>query len=94
MNRLNTFALAAALAGAAVLPAAAQQEHGTTPPPPGPLRPFRVATPEEFTLPNGLRVVVVNQPALPIVNARVIVKAGSVYEPAEKNGVAALTASR
>jgi zinc protease len=93
MNRLNTLALAAALVGAAALPAAAQQQHGTTPPPPGPLRPFRVPTPEEFTLGNGLRVVVVNQPALPIVNARVIVKAGSVYEPAEKNGVAALTAA-
>ncbi|HEU4560142.1 MAG TPA: pitrilysin family protein [Longimicrobium sp.] len=90
MNRLNTFALAAALAGAAVLPAAAQQ---TTAPAPGPLRPFRVPTPEEFTLANGLRVVVVNQPALPIVNARVILKAGAVYEPAEKNGVANLTAS-
>ncbi len=59
----------------------------------GPLRPFRVATPQEFTLANGLRVVVVNQPALPIVNARVILKAGSIYEPAEKNGVANLTAS-
>jgi len=93
MNRLNTIALAAALAGAAALPAAAQQEHGTTPPPAGPLRPFRVPRPEEFTLANGLRVVVVNQPALPIVNARIIVKAGSVYEPAEKNGVAQLTAS-
>jgi zinc protease len=93
MNRLNTLALAAALAGAAALPAAAQQEHGTTPPPAGPLRPFRVPRPEEFTLANGLRVVVVNQPALPIVNARIVVKAGAVYEPADKNGVAQLTAS-
>lgn len=93
MNRLNTIALAAALAGAAALPAAAQQAHGTTPPPPGPLRPFRVPAPESFTLPNGLRVVVVNQPSLPIVNARIMLRAGSVYEPAEKNGLAQLTAS-
>ncbi|HET7233632.1 MAG TPA: pitrilysin family protein [Longimicrobium sp.] len=92
MNRLNTLALAAALAGAAAFPAAAQQQHGTTPPPPGALRPFRVPTPQEFTLSNGLRVVVVTQPALPIVNARILVNAGSVYEPAEKNGVAQLTA--
>jgi len=92
MNRLNTLALAAALAGAAALPAAAQPGHGTTPPAPGALRPFRVPTPQEFTLDNGLRVVVVNQPALPIVNARIIVKAGSLYEPAEKNGLAQLTA--
>ncbi|HYH81272.1 MAG TPA: pitrilysin family protein [Longimicrobium sp.] len=93
MNRLRTLALAAALAGAAVLPAGAQQEHGTTPPPAGPLRPFRVPQPQEFTLANGLRVVVVNQPALPIVNARILLKAGSLYEPAAKNGVAQLTAS-
>ena len=93
MNRLNPLALAAVLAGAAALPAAAQREHGTTPPPAGPLRPFRVPRPEEFTLANGLRVVVVTQPALPIVNARIVVKAGAVYEPADKNGVAQLTAS-
>jgi zinc protease len=88
MNRLQTFAFAAAFAAAA--PAAAQ--HGTTPPPPGPLRPFQVPAPQEFTLPNGLRVVLVPQAALPIVNGRLIVKAGSVYEPADKNGLAQLTA--
>jgi len=88
MNRLQTIAFAAAFAAAA--PAAAQ--HGTTPPPPGPLRPFQVPAPQEFTLPNGLRVVLVRQAALPIVNGRVIVKAGSVYEPADRNGLAQLTA--
>jgi zinc protease len=89
MNRLQTLAIAAAFAAAAA-PAAAQ--HGTTPPPPGPLRPYQVPTPQDFTLPNGLRVVVVRQAGLPIVNGRIIVKAGSVYEPAEKNGLAQLTA--
>ncbi len=89
MNRLQTFSLAAAFLAAA--PAAAQ--HGTTPPPPGPLRPFQVPAPQELTLPNGLRVVVVRQAALPIVNGRIIVKSGAVYEPADKNGLAQLTAS-
>lgn len=87
MNRLNPLVLAAVLAAAA--PAAAQ--HGTTPPPPGPLRPFRVPAPQEFTLPNGLRVVVVRQAALPIVNGRIMVRAGSLYEPAGQNGLAQLT---
>ncbi|HSU13114.1 pitrilysin family protein [Longimicrobium sp.] len=90
MNRLQTFAFAAAFAAAAT-PAAAQ--HGTTPPPPGPLRPFQVPAPQEFTLPNGLRVVVVRQAALPIVSGRIILKSGAVYEPAEKNGLAQLTAT-
>lgn len=88
MNRLRTIALAAALAGAAA-PAAAQ--HGTTPPPAGPLRPFRVPQPQEFTLANGVHVVVVPQTALPIVDGRVLVRSGSVYEPAEKAGLAQLT---
>jgi zinc protease len=90
MNRLQAIPPAAARAAAAA-PAAAQ--HGTTPPPPGPLRPFQVPAPQEFTLPNGLRVVVVRQAALPIVNGRIIVKGGALYEPAEKNGVAQLTAT-
>jgi len=88
MNRLRTILTAAALACAAA-PAAAQ--HGTTPPPPGPLRPFRVPQPQEFTLANGVHVVVVPQTALPIVDGRILVRAGSVYEPAAKGGLAQLT---
>ena len=88
MNRLRTIAFAAALAGLAA-PAAAQ--HGTTPPPAAPLRPFRVPQPQEFTLANGVRVVVVPQTALPIVDGRILVRSGSVYEPAAKAGLAQLT---
>ena len=88
MNRLRTIAIAAALSGLAA-PAAAQ--HGTTPPPAAPLRPFRVPQPQEFTLANGVRVVVVPQTALPIVDGRILVRSGSVYEPAAKAGLAQLT---
>jgi len=88
MNRLRLIAIAAALAGTAA-PAAAQ--HGTTPPPAGPLRPYRVPQPQEFTLANGVHVVVVPQTALPIVDGRILVRAGSVYEPGAKAGLAQLT---
>jgi zinc protease len=88
MNRLRTIAITAALAGLAA-PAAAQ--HGTTPPAPAPLRPFRVPQPQEFTLANGVRVVVVPQTALPIVDGRILVRSGSVYEPAARAGLAQLT---
>jgi zinc protease len=88
MNRLRHIARAAALAAAAA-PAAAQ--HGTTPPAPGPLRRYQVPQAQQFTLANGVKVIVVPQTSLPIINGRILVRAGSVYEPAEKAGLAQLT---
>jgi zinc protease len=93
---MSRLVLPAALAGAllAALPAGAQQQPAPTeqPPAPGPLRPFALPQPREFRLSNGLRVVVVERQGLPIVAGRILVNAGSVYEPAGKNGLAALTA--
>lgn len=60
-------------------------------PRPGPLRPFVLPEIREARLANGVRVVVVERHALPIVHAQVIVKSGAVYEPAGKSGLAALT---
>ncbi len=74
-------------------PAVAQQPERETPPPPGPLRPFKVPEIRETRLPNGIRVAVAERRSLPVVHARIIVNAGAVYEPAEKNGLAALTGS-
>jgi zinc protease len=64
-----------------------------TPPAPGPLRPYRMPDVEDFRLGNGLRVVVVRQPTMPLVAARVLIDAGAEYEPAAKNGLAVLTAA-
>jgi zinc protease len=93
---MNRFLLPAACAGvmALALPASAQQQPAPTeqPPAPGPLRPFTVPPVREMRLSNGVRVVVVEKHSLPIVTGRVLVAAGSVYEPAEKNGLASLTA--
>lgn len=63
------------------------------PPAPGPLRPYRLPPLEEFTLANGVRVVVVQQSAMPLVTGRIIVDAGALHEPAAKNGLAVLTGS-
>ena len=84
---LRILPLAAALLAAA--PAAAQEQ----PPAPGPLRPFQVPRVEEFRLSNGLRVAVVRQTSLPIVTGRLLLNAGSVYEPGDKAGLAVLTAN-
>lgn len=75
----------------AVAPLSAQEVERQKPPAPGPLRPFTVPATSETRLPNGIRVVVVERRALPIVHARIIVNAGAVLEPAAKGGLASLT---
>ncbi|MEJ7758264.1 MAG: pitrilysin family protein [Gemmatimonadaceae bacterium] len=74
-------------------PAEAQQPERESPPAPGPLRPFRVPEIREMRLPNGIRVAVAERRSLPIVHARIIVNAGSVYEPSAKSGLASLAGS-
>jgi zinc protease len=49
--------------------------------------------PTKFVTPNGITVVVLEQHFLPIVEIHALIKAGSSQDPAEKAGVANLTAS-
>jgi zinc protease len=53
----------------------------------------RVPVPERWTLDNGLRVVAVPRAGIPQVALRLVIPAGSVAEPREYPGTAALTAS-
>lgn len=63
-------------------------------------RPPRVAEPpaldlpevEDYTLPNGLRVVLVERPALPLVSLELVFPGGASAHPAQKAGLASLTA--
>jgi zinc protease len=64
-----------------------------TPPPPLAPRSFNIARPFETTLPNGLRVVVFEDPRLPLVSVRLVFLAGDAYEPAEETGVTSAMAS-
>ncbi len=60
--------------------------------PPRPLQASDVKIPpyEIQTLPNGLRVVVVSQHEQPAVSLRLLVRAGSAQDPADKPGIAAM----
>ena len=102
MTRLYRFlsvSLAAALlVGSSVGPAAAQQADDirtsdydvselTYPE----LRDFEVPEPQRIELDNGLTVFLLEDPELPQVNALARVGVGSVYEPAEKRGLASVT---
>ena len=79
----------AALSLAALTSSAAAQT--VTPPPPGALRPYVFPRVEQFQLPNGLKVVLVEKHTLPLIEGRLILDAGAQREPAAKNGVASLT---
>jgi zinc protease len=64
-----------------------------TPPPPAAPRPVNVPQPVEKRLANGLRVIVVSKHDVPLVSARLMVKAGSEQDPADMAGLAKVTAS-
>lgn len=69
------------------------QDVPTTPPPPAAPREAKIPKPVEKTLGNGLRVIVVPKHDMPLVAARLMVKAGGEADPKDRAGVAALTAT-
>ena len=70
------FAAPALLALGAALPAAAQQQ----PPAPLPAQPVRFPAFAETQLPNGLRLLVVENHALPVANVDLYVRSGSAAD--------------
>ncbi len=65
----------------------------TTPPPPAAPREPHLPKPAEKTLSNGLRVIVVQKPGVPIVATRLLIKTGAEADPANLAGLADMTAS-
>jgi zinc protease len=63
-----------------------------TPPAPGPPRPVRIPKPQETTLANGLRVIVVEGNDMPLVSARVVIRSGAEVDPTGASGLADMTA--
>ncbi len=86
---LSSFVIASLIGTAAL---EAQMPVGTKPPAAGPLRPYATPSVQTFTLANGMKVLIVERHSLPIVSARFVVDAGAIREPADKNGLAFLTA--
>ncbi|HYS53277.1 MAG TPA: pitrilysin family protein [Thermoanaerobaculia bacterium] len=65
----------------------------TTPPPPAAPREPQLPKPAEKTLSNGLRVIVVQKPGVPIVATRLLIQTGAEADPANLAGLADMTAS-
>lgn len=73
--------------------AAAQAPAKQTPPPPKAAKEIRFPAFEERALPNGLRMVVVEQHETPSVSLRLVVPGGKVYAPPAQAGLADATAT-
>ena len=62
-------------------------------PTPGSARPLALPSPRSFTLPNGLTVVHVANPGVPMVSATLVARAGTSANPADRPGLASFTAT-
>jgi zinc protease len=63
------------------------------PPDPGPPRPVVLPPLAEHTLPNGAKVVIATRRDLPVVTAVLLVRHGAEADPADRAGLAAMTAT-
>jgi zinc protease len=55
-----------------------------------PLRQVTIPDITTFTLPNGMRVYMLENHALPVVNGSVIIRTGNLFDPADKVGLASI----
>ena len=59
-----------------------------TAPAPGPVKPAAIPAFQEATLPNGLRILLVESKRQPVVSLALMLPAGDAYDPAGKEGLA------
>jgi zinc protease len=58
-----------------------------------PLPPLKLPEPEIYTLPNGLKVYMLEDHELPLVSGTAIIRTGNLFDPDDKRGLAELTGS-
>ena len=85
----RTALVAAALLVAPVLHA----QVPTKAPAPGPVKPAQIPQFQETTLPNGLRVLLVESHRQPVVSIALMLPAGDAHDPAGKEGLASMVAN-
>lgn len=85
-----TLLIIALVAGASTL---AAQDFPTKPPAPMPVKAAQFPPFQEATLPNGLRLLVVENHKLPVVSVELAFRAGGTYDPAGKVGAADMVAT-
>jgi len=90
MKRRPIF-LIAALALVPLLTTRAAEVEGL--PKAGEPHPAQISKAQEKTLPNGLRVIVIERPGLPLVSAEVLINRGAETDPPRLSGLAHFTAN-
>jgi zinc protease len=71
----------------------AQDSFPPKPPPPGPLAPVRFPPFQQVMLPNGMTLLLVENHEQPVLSVNLSFPAGSIYDPAGKEGTAELVAT-
>jgi len=56
-----------------------------------PLPPLKVPDPTEITLPNGMKVLLLEDHELPLVSGAALIRTGNLFDPPAKKGLAGLT---
>jgi predicted Zn-dependent peptidase len=93
IRRLAALALATSLVALTIATSAQQAPDRSRPPAAGPAPSLKVPPIERRTLPNGLRVWIVQMQEVPVVDVSVIVTSGATADPAGKYGLAHFTAA-
>jgi zinc protease len=88
----NRFVLVVFSVAMLVHAAMAQKPDRSAPPEPGSAPEFSVTAIQKFTLPNGLPVFLLEKHQVPLVQINLLVRAGTVMDPAGKSGLASMTA--
>ncbi|MDQ6758855.1 MAG: insulinase family protein [Acidobacteriota bacterium] len=56
-----------------------------------PLPPLKIPEPETFTLPNGMKIYLLEHHELPVISGFALVRTGNLFDPADKHGLAGIT---
>lgn len=93
MSRTLRHARAAIAAALVLAPSVTAAQVPTRPPAPGPVKPAALPAFQEATLPNGLRLMLVESRRAPVLSIALMIPAGDSHDPVGKEGVATMTAN-
>ncbi|MDB4918000.1 MAG: putative zinc protease [Gemmatimonadetes bacterium] len=92
-RRIIHASLTLAVTLAVTLACSAGAQSPTKAPAPGPVKPAALPAFQEATLPNGLRIMLVESRRQPVVSIALMMPAGEAYDPGGKEGLASMVAS-